>query len=554
MNLFFPSRIEESLGGVNQGTRVAREQIGVSGIPAQGFRLRIEPSEVHLEAADARGLFYGRQTLDQILKLYPNDPIPCCRIEDWPDFKDRGYMLDISRDRVPTMEHLFHLVDALAKLRYNQLQLYTEHTFAYEKHPLVWANASPITAAEIRELDAYCRERFIELVPNQNSFGHMERWLEHDAYKHLAECPEGFRHPISGAWHPQGSVIKPDQQSLEFLDGLYSELLPNFSSRKFNVGGDEPWELGWGVSREKVEAEGKHKVYADFLAKVCQLAEQHGSEPMCWADVLMEEPAAIQQLPGTVRPIIWGYELDHPFDKQCGQLAQLGREFYVAPGDSTWNSYTGRYSTMVSNVRAAAQIGHRRGASGLLMTHWGDGGHPQAWPVSLPGMVWAGLCGWNVGTQEAQLVIGLKSLLNDRNGIYTETLLDCGRIDEILGVSITNWSYLAKAIQLNEGEVAAFQPRPTKPSLREVIRTCEGGLDALAKTQLDCRDSGYLIEELELMLRLNIRAARYSLGRKEIFTHELRNLYERSWKSRSRDGGLADSLRKQHLVEGTNHE
>ena len=96
-------------------------------------------------------------------------------------------MLDISRDKVPTMETLYALVDLLAGWKINQLQLYTEHTFAYRQHPEVWAEASPLTGQEILGLDAYCRKRFVELVPNQNSFGHMHRWLKHARYAPLAE-------------------------------------------------------------------------------------------------------------------------------------------------------------------------------------------------------------------------------------------------------------------------------------------------------------------------------------------------------------------------------
>lgn len=188
------------------------------------------------------------------------EDLPCLVLEDWPDFAIRGYMSDVSRGRVPTMERLYELVDLLALLRFNQLQLYTEHTFAYKDHEVVWENASPLTAEEMQDLDLYFRDRYIELVANQNSFGHMERWLCHSEYKHLAECPDGFIHPISGR-KDSGSVLKPDQASLDFLDGMFAELLPNFFSRKFNIGGDEPWELGLGASRSRVESEGKQAVY-----------------------------------------------------------------------------------------------------------------------------------------------------------------------------------------------------------------------------------------------------------------------------------------------------
>lgn len=547
MDFLFSPRSYELLKGSCRISGDVKMDASVSGIPAQGFRLSIESSSIRLDASDETGLFYARQTLAEISEGHTDGLVPCCRIEDWPDFPTRGYMLDISRDRVPTMAHLFHLVDCLAKLRYNQLQLYTEHTFAYSKHKTVWADASPMTTEEIRELDQYCRGRHIELVPNQNSFGHMERWLQHDAYKHLAECPEGFRHPISGAWRPQGSVLKPDAQSLKFLDGLYDELLPNFSSRKFNIGGDEPWELGWGASRERVEAEGKHAVYADFLARICELATEHGAEPMCWADVMFEEPACIERLPQSICPILWGYEVDHPFEKQCAILAELGRDFYVAPGDSTWTSYTGRLSTMLANVRAAADIGKRFGASGLLMTHWGDGGHPQPWPVSLPGLVWAGLLSWNIEREEAALERGLSFLTGDADDSYVERLLQSGQLDASLEMPLINRSYLAQVNQLDDADLATFEPKPDPAALRALIAQCKEMLDAMEQMDAGKDEARKLRDELELALRLNLNAASRCLGESMINKDELLDLYKRCWLYRSSPGGLGDSLLKGRL-------
>ena len=155
-------------------------------------------------------------------------------------FEVRGYMLDVSRDKVPTMSTLRQIVDILCSFGYNQFQLYTEHTFRYSKHEAVWRNASPVTPAEIRELDAYCAMKGMELVPNQNSFGHMERWLVHPEYNHLAAMPKG------GAITPWGTIKKypttldpSNPGCVEFLAGLYDELLPNFSSRLFNIGCDQ---------------------------------------------------------------------------------------------------------------------------------------------------------------------------------------------------------------------------------------------------------------------------------------------------------------------------
>jgi hexosaminidase len=120
-----------------------------------------------------------------------------------------------------------------------------EHTFQYKQHKTVWEHSSPFTPEDILKLDRFCKKRHIELVANQNSFGHMHRWLKHDKYKGLAECPEGYPHPFAPSPEPF-SLNATDPKSVEFVDELLSELLPHFTSKKVNVGCDETFDLGKG--------------------------------------------------------------------------------------------------------------------------------------------------------------------------------------------------------------------------------------------------------------------------------------------------------------------
>ena len=159
---------------------------------SEAYRLTTGTDSVRIEAKTSAGTFRGLSTLAQLIEQAEGEKIAGIYIEDQPELNRRGFMLDISRCKVPTMKELFALIDLIARLGYNELQLYVEHTFAFKDHQTIWKNASPLTAAEIQQIDKYCQERFIELVPNLNSFGHFERWLCHDKYKHMAECPDGF--------------------------------------------------------------------------------------------------------------------------------------------------------------------------------------------------------------------------------------------------------------------------------------------------------------------------------------------------------------------------
>jgi N-acetyl-beta-hexosaminidase len=219
---------------------------------AQSYTLTIDRRGVLIEFHEPGGLRAGVATLRQLFREYGRS-LPYLKIRDWPDFPRRGAMLDISRGRVPKLETLLELVDHLADFKINEFQLYTEHTFAYRNYESVWRGWGAITAAEVRTLDARCRELGIDLVPNQNSFGHLRQWLEYPPLKKLAEVSEPYE-AANGAFLRYPSTLAPAHPgTVPFLRKLYDELLPNFSSGHFNAGCDETWDLGRGQSRKLCE-------------------------------------------------------------------------------------------------------------------------------------------------------------------------------------------------------------------------------------------------------------------------------------------------------------
>ena len=271
----------------------------------QGYRLTIDSSKISLTAHDKAGLFYGVQTLRQIADYaLLKGGIPVLQIQDWPDFERRGVMLDISRDKVPQMKTLYSMIDLLASWKINEFQLYTEHTFAYKNHPEVWQNSSPMTAQEIIELERYCKERFIDLVPNQNSFGHMERWLQYDKFLPLAECPTPCLTKEGLLSRTSLSPAVPG--SLALMDELYSEMLPNFSSKYLNIGCDETVELGFGRSHEMCEKKGTGKVYLNYLKELRTLASKQGKKVQFWGDIILHYPELIPDLPKDMTAMVWG--------------------------------------------------------------------------------------------------------------------------------------------------------------------------------------------------------------------------------------------------------
>jgi hexosaminidase len=364
----------------------------------QGYELRVDSSAVQITGCDSAGVFYGICTLIQLLQkpdYQSRDHLPFVHIIDHPDFAARGVMLDISRDKVPTLDTVCNLVDRLASWKINQIQLYTEHTFAYHNHPEPWANSSPFTGEDILILDEFCKQRHVDLVPNQNSFGHMHRWLIHPQYQHLAECPNGYDYPWGGHSNAPFSLCPLDPGSVELIRDIYDELLPHFSSHMFNVGCDETWDLGQGRSKNECENRGTGRVYLDFLLKIYKETRARGRRMQFWGDIILQQPELVSELPKDVIALEWGYEANQPFDAHCEKFSAADLDFYVCPGTSSWNSIAGRTDNALANLLSASDNGIKHGAIGYLNTDWGDNGHWQTLTISYLGFAAGAAYSWS---------------------------------------------------------------------------------------------------------------------------------------------------------------
>ncbi len=523
----------------------------------QWYRVQVRPDSIRIAASTDAGFRYAGLTLSQLLSA--GKPwIRAMDLEDWPDFPVRGVMLDISRDKVPKLSTLRGLVELLAGWRINQLQLYMEHTFAYAGHEEVWRGASPLDGGEIRELDAYCRERGVELVPNQNSLGHMERWLRHRSYAHLAECSGSWTTPWGEVRHRPATLNPLDPGSIRLVAGLYDQLLPHFSSRLLNVGCDEPFELGQGRSRRACDQRGPGRVYLDYLLKLRRAAARHGRRIMFWGDWIERYPALVDELPGDATALVWGYEADSSFGASCRRLKAAGLPFYVCPGTSSWCSIAGRTTNCLGNLRNAALAGRRHGAEGYLITDWGDFGHRQYLPVSYPGFLYGAALSWCLGANQS-INVGeelSRWVYEDPTGQVGKLWMEAGRIHELSGVALKNRSLPFACLQSPladtsvVGRLSAARAQRMAHRAR-ALKTCSaslrsGGADgALAKEELEatlevlhhaCRRA-----ELQLARRTGRRPTRHLRW----FIGDVRRIIDRHaalWLQRNRRGGLASSL------------
>jgi len=139
------------------------------GAEGEGYELTLN-GDVTINAEGPAGAFYAIQTLRQILT---QKDIPNLYIKDAPDFPYRGFYHDVTRGKIPTMETMKKLIDDMAYYKLNALQLYVEHVYEFEEYKDVIGKTGYLTAAQLKELDAYCAERFISFEPSLSTFGHL---------------------------------------------------------------------------------------------------------------------------------------------------------------------------------------------------------------------------------------------------------------------------------------------------------------------------------------------------------------------------------------------
>jgi len=436
-----------------------------------------------------------------------------------------GYMLDISRDKVPTMETLKTMVDALAAAGFGEFQLYTENTFAYTNHAAAWEGWSPMTAAEVRELDAYAWSKGVRLVPNQNSFGHLEKWLAHAEYREaLAETPNGYaiEHPKLQRDYPC-AVSPTTPKTYAFLDGLYGELLPNFAhAAELNVGCDEVWDIFDKNGRSAAVAAkiGVPQLYMNHLLKIHGLLKARGIRMAYWTEMVLRYPELLDQVPKDVNALQWGYgsEWASPgytceFEGRCEALRRRGIPYTVCPSTEAHSGPFFDLKRTFGNIRLAAESAAKFGAEGLLLTDWGDGGHPNAFLETLPSVVYAGLLCRNRSATPADVA---------------------AKLDEIAGVKIG-------------ALLTAYHDQRAKPADKLDLAK----LRALMAQRLACNAGAPAwVANGNRMADLHLRAAEARAAGKAL-PEGLAREYRELWREANRPGGVEDSLKqRRYLTDG----
>ncbi|NJP40219.1 family 20 glycosylhydrolase [Oscillospiraceae bacterium HV4-5-C5C] len=413
---------------------------------AEGYRIDIQAETgAVLSANSPRGLLYGVRTLQQLLQqsaaVWPE-----LQIQDWPDLPGRGFYHDVTRSRVPRMESLKELVDMMSYFKLNELQLYVEHSFLFPGFSEVWRDDTPLEAQDILELDAYCRQRGIELIPSLASFGHLYKVLRTRSFSDYCELDNPGTAPFS--WYDRQvhhTIDVTNDEAFAFICYMLKAYMPLFSSRRFNICADETFDLGRGKSAATVRESSVNQIYVSYLKKLCEFVAAQGRSPQFWGDILEQEPELMRELPPQTVCLNWHYSQEVP-EAPIRRLSELNIPQYLCPGTSAWNRGLPAYTAAAQNIRETCRLAHLYQARGVLNTDWGDWGHYEQPEFSYPGLALGAALSWNkAGLPQADFNRSLSKLLyGDSNGRLAELL------QQLSQASVFQWGDLVQYYDIEQ--------------------------------------------------------------------------------------------------------
>jgi hexosaminidase len=355
---------------------------------AESYLLSIDESGALIASKTPAGLFYGVQTLRQLIRpaaTRGHATIPHVKIADWPALRYRALSIDVSRGPILNEEQMFTAIRTLAEYKLNMVSFYMEHVFPYKHSPGVAPEGAELSPALIKRLVEYARDFHVEIVPQQQTFGHLHHMLKMELYSSMAELPYGH------------VLAAEDDKAFQWVEQAAKQLAEVFPGTFLHIGSDETWELGRGRSKDYAARVGIGNVYMERIRRVIEMLSPLKRRPMFWGDIALNHPELIPKLPKELVAMTWGYSPLADFSRQILPFRDAGMDFFVCPGVSNWNRMFPNFDDAVGNINNFVRDGKKYGALGMFNTDWRDDGETllnMAWhPV-----VFSAAAAWQPGT------------------------------------------------------------------------------------------------------------------------------------------------------------
>lgn len=284
-------------------------------------------------------------------------------IED--NFKIRGFHLDL-RIQVMTPKALENFAKELSDFGLNTLIVEWEATYPFKNHATI-SNELSYSREEIKSFIGYCNNLGIQVIPLQQSLGHVEYILRNSRYSHLKEDKKDIS---------QLCPLKNEENKQLFTE-LFSDMASMHNSDYIHIGGDETYLLGHCEDCSKMVAEeGKSKLFVNHMKMIAEIIINLGKKPVMWADIILKYPEAADELPKETIFIDWNYGWKTNYFGDVGSLQEKGFKFWGAPAirshPDDW--FLTEWKKHFNNQRDFIPYARKAAYEGIIMTSWSTSG------------------------------------------------------------------------------------------------------------------------------------------------------------------------------------
>ena len=376
----------------------------------ESYAVRVTPSGAEIRASGSVGLFYGMQTLLQMVEGTGGDAaLPVAEIQDWPSLAYRGMMMDFSEGELIRVSEVERQLDVLARFKANQYFFYTEASIEFEGYDVVNPNGR-YSQADVRHVIEYARQRHIDVVPCMELYGHMHNLFRFEKFADLGLPRYG------GEFDPR------NPRMYAVLDNWIEQTAKLFPSPWFHVGFDEPWSLG------KIGVEPGKDPFKGFIEVLRHVSEQirgRGKRTLFWADImqgastLSNHPELLKEIPAGTIACPWIYEVRTNYAPFIEPLAKMGIPTMVAPGVWAWNEIFPDFHRSFFNINGLTAMGRNYHTLGMINTTWADS-RQTIYRLQLPGMAFGAVAAWQPQPVDTNSFFGAYCAISYPGAVATE--------------------------------------------------------------------------------------------------------------------------------------
>lgn len=299
------------------------------------------------------------------MESFPTMPSENSRKRENKAFKIRGFLLDL-RVEVMTMDALKKTAQQLSQLGINALIMEYTAAFPYVKHATITGKNS-YNREEIKDFVSYCDQLGIDVIPLQENLGHAQYILCHERYAHL---------------RVQSNIISQidplNKEAIPLFKDLIEDMISLHPSKYIHLGGDETRHLFDKKYKAYINKNGVSKLYAQYMKQICEIAINKGKTPILWADMILQYPEAVKDLPiDKIIFINWIYTRDNAnMFGDVKALQKKGCTFWGAPALRSWpdNYFIVRWMYHLENIQKFIPYSREAGYKGMIMTSWSTSG------------------------------------------------------------------------------------------------------------------------------------------------------------------------------------